>query len=101
MKARWFRLKDPAVIQAVQLTEDADWEEIARWCGGELANLSVGDSGEYETVLYLNKHDDRVDRCTAWENCWIVRGATRATSLPVSTTSSWPFTSRCKAAVSL
>lgn len=76
MKVTWFRLKYPAVIQAVQLTGDADWEQIARWCGGELVNHPVGDSGEYETVLYLNKHDDRVDRCAAWENCWIIQGIT-------------------------
>lgn len=30
--------KRPVEGQAVQLTEDADWEEIARWCGGEVGD---------------------------------------------------------------
>jgi hypothetical protein len=73
---KWFHITPPVRVQAVQLTEDADWEAIARWCGGELVNHEVGDSGERETVLYLNKHDDKVDRCAAWENSWIIKGVT-------------------------
>ena len=46
--------KKPVVVEAVQLTDDADWEAIADWCGGCLENHELGDSGEYETMLSIS-----------------------------------------------
>jgi hypothetical protein len=45
-------LAGPAA-QALCLTEDADWETIAKKLGGRLDNREIGDSGEYETLLIV------------------------------------------------
>ena len=29
------------VVEAVQLTADADWEAIAKWCGGSLVRWQL------------------------------------------------------------
>ncbi len=64
---RFHMRNDPAyTVEAVHLTDDADWEQIAVWCGGRLVNHEIGDSGEYHTVLYLGKTD-------AVEGDWVVR----------------------------
>jgi hypothetical protein len=39
--------------EALCLTEDADWETIAKKLGGRLDNREIGDSGEYETLLVV------------------------------------------------
>lgn len=39
--------------EAICITEDADWETIARKLGGRLASREIGDSGEYETLLIV------------------------------------------------
>lgn len=60
--------RDPAVqVEAVQLTEDADWDTVAVWSGGSLANHEIGDSGEYATTLRISGEG------TASEGDWIVR----------------------------
>jgi hypothetical protein len=45
-------LAGPAA-EALCLTEDADWETIAKKLGGRLDNREIGDSGEYETLLIV------------------------------------------------
>jgi hypothetical protein len=39
--------------EALCLTEDADWETIAKKLGGRLSNRKVADTGEYETLLIV------------------------------------------------
>lgn len=41
------------VAQALCLTEDADWETIAKKLGGHLSNREIADTGEYETLLIV------------------------------------------------
>lgn len=67
---QWFR-KLPVAIQAWQLTEDADWEAIADWCGGRLLNVEQGDSGEYETYLEIDTLEGTM---RAGLGDWVLRG---------------------------
>jgi hypothetical protein len=39
--------------EALCLTDDADWEAIAKKLGGRLVNRALGDTGEYETLLVV------------------------------------------------
>jgi hypothetical protein len=39
--------------EALCLTEDADWETIAKKLGGHLSNREIADTGEYETLLIV------------------------------------------------
>jgi hypothetical protein len=39
--------------EALCLTEDADWETIAKKLGGQLRNREIADTGEYETLLVV------------------------------------------------
>lgn len=60
-------MPQPAV-RAVQLTDEADWEAIAKWCGGELV-------GEYDTKLRI----ERPGLGLPWVgtlNDWVIRGIT-------------------------
>lgn len=62
--------KRPVTIEAVQLTDDADWEAIATWCGGRVAAYRDA-SDEYYTPLVIptlegEMHADVGD--------WIIRG---------------------------
>jgi hypothetical protein len=41
------------VAEALCLTEDADWETIAKKLGGRLGNREIADTGEYETLLIV------------------------------------------------
>jgi hypothetical protein len=59
----------PNQASAVQLTDDADWEAIAEWCGADLCNRAVADSGEYETHMVL------VGGPSADEGDWIIKTA--------------------------
>lgn len=52
MIVRYYR-KRPVVIEAVQLTEDADWEQIAQWCGGYLRNNAIAPGAHPETSLTI------------------------------------------------
>ena len=51
---------------AVQLTDDADWPEIARWCGGRLDGETLP-SGDYSS--WINVGGER-----AGEGAWITLG---------------------------
>jgi hypothetical protein len=51
MKTETFRHR--ATVAAVQLTDEADWEEIAKWCGGELRNHTWAPGSDPETWLHL------------------------------------------------
>lgn len=53
MITRYYR-KRPVVIKAVQLTKDADWEQIAEWCGGRLYNHTIAPGADPETVLTIH-----------------------------------------------
>lgn len=63
--------KKPVEVEAVQLTEDADWEIITKWCGGYLINVEQGFSGEYETELRVSTLEG-VMRARLGD--WIIRG---------------------------
>lgn len=66
--------RDPSVhVEAIQLTDAADWEAIARWCGGELRNHEMADSGEYATTLRIpgTPHPPRF--VSAGEGDWVVK----------------------------
>jgi hypothetical protein len=57
-----------ATVQAVQLTDDADWEAIAAWCGGELHTVTFNE--DPETWLHLpGGHQGTT-------NDWVIRYAT-------------------------
>lgn len=70
LNPQWFYVNPPARVQAVRLTDNADWEAIAEWCGGELINYAVGDSGEYETKLIVPGPE------FAEHGNWVLRGTT-------------------------
>ncbi|MBX6749999.1 MAG: hypothetical protein IRY85_10090 [Micromonosporaceae bacterium] len=63
--------KKPVEIEAAQLTEDADWEAVAAWCGGRLANVEQADSGEYETTLVISTLEGDMTACVG---DWVIRG---------------------------
>ncbi len=59
-------------VEAVQLVDDPavsdpGWEAVAEWCGGDLCNREIADSGEYETRLVL------VGGPSAGEGDWIIK----------------------------
>lgn len=63
--------KKPVVIDAVQLTDDTDWEAVADWCAGTLRNFQDTLGGEPETLLTINTLEgDMVARL----DDWIIRG---------------------------
>lgn len=81
---------DPAVdgdpkdtVRAVQLTEDADWEAIAAWCGGRLINHR-GPDDEYTTELRLEPSG-----LGAFQGDWIVRNGYGGVHIVSGDT--WPF----------
>ena len=49
---RWYT-RQLRPVEAVQLTEDADWEAIAAWCGGRLVNHTGAPGAEPVTFLEL------------------------------------------------
>ncbi|WP_372595533.1 hypothetical protein [Actinotalea sp.] len=51
---------------AVPLGEDADWERIAKWCGGTIES-SADMSGEWSSAIRIPGVGD------AWEGSWIVQ----------------------------
>jgi hypothetical protein len=61
----------PAEVEAVQLTEDADWEVIAEWCGGRVENRSTAPGMDLETVLVIRTD---TGRAVATEGYWVIRG---------------------------
>ena len=63
--------KKPVVIEARQLTEDADWHDIAEWCAGTLVNREEADTGDYctELVIWTLEGTMRADA-----GDWIIRG---------------------------
>ena len=63
---RVYLRSNPAIeYNAVHLTDDDSWDDIAAWCGGRLVNhRDVCD--EYTTVLYVPDGTDAV------EGDWIV-----------------------------
>jgi hypothetical protein len=61
----------PAEVEAVQLTEDADWEAIAEWCGGRVENRSTAPGMEPETVLVIPTD---TGEATATEGYWVICG---------------------------
>ena len=69
--ARKFR-KKPVVIEAQQLTDGADWDAIAVWCGGFLHNTTFGVPGADPTTLLKIKTLEGV--MEAGEGDWIIRG---------------------------
>ncbi len=64
--------KRPVEVEAVQLTEDADWEQIAKWCGGKLSNMELANTGEYETLLYMQTLEAK--KHIACEGDWVIQG---------------------------
>jgi hypothetical protein len=59
-------------VEAIQLVDDPavsdpGWEAIAEWCGGDLCNREIADSGEYETRLVLTGGP------SAGEGDWIIK----------------------------
>jgi hypothetical protein len=42
-----------SAAEALCLTEDADWETIAKKLGGRLGNREIADTGEYEALLIV------------------------------------------------
>lgn len=60
----------PVVIEARQLTDDADWEDIAKWCGGELVNHR-DPSDEYTTTLIIRTPEGDM---RAGEDDWVIKG---------------------------
>jgi hypothetical protein len=60
---------DPSCeTNAVHLTNDESWDDIAEWCGGRLVNHRDA-TDEYTTVLYIGDTD-------AVEGDWIVEQRT-------------------------
>jgi hypothetical protein len=62
--------KKPVRVQAVQLTEAADWEAIAAWCGGRLLH-HTDITDEKETVLVVPTLHGEV---RAYEGQWVCKG---------------------------
>jgi hypothetical protein len=69
MTTQKFR-KRPVVIDAVQLTDDADWQAIAKWCGGTL-HSERDPSDEYDSWLTISTLEGKMH---AYEGDWIIRG---------------------------
>lgn len=61
-------MTDPTAT-AQQLTEDADWDAIATWCGGRLINHR-DPSDEYETELRIG---DGKETLYGYEDDWVIR----------------------------
>lgn len=70
MTAQRFR-KKPVEIEAMQLTEDSDWEAIAAWCGGRLQNRAVVPGTDPNTVLLIDTLEGTME---GWDGDWIIRG---------------------------
>ena len=64
----------PVVVRAAQLTEDADWDAIATWCGGE-HHVERDISDEYVSYLMVPGADD-AGPAIASHGDWIIRGVT-------------------------
>ncbi len=64
--------KKPVVIEAIQLTDEADWEEIAQWATAELHNTTHGVPGaDQETVFRIRTLEGVM---TAGIGDWIIKG---------------------------
>lgn len=63
--------KKPVVIEAYQLTEDAEWDTVADWCEGTLHNVNESPSGDPEIELRISTLEGVM---TAGLNDWIIRG---------------------------
>ena len=64
----------PVLVHAVRLTEDADWDAIATWCGGE-HHVERDISDEYVSYLMVPGPDD-TGPAIASHGDWIIRGVT-------------------------
>lgn len=71
---RYASRRDPSVhVEAVQLTDDADWAAIAAWCGGKLRRFEWADSGEYGTTLRIPGTPHPPGFVVACEDDWVVK----------------------------
>jgi len=71
MIAAAYRPEVTAAI-AVQLNDEADWEAIAKWCGGTISEQGAPDGETYFTLHVPSASQD------AWNGAWIVRDLTGA-----------------------
>lgn len=67
-------------FEARQLTDDADWEAIAAWCGGRVDLREIADSGECYGVLSMPVPGRNPDYPEGWqvaasEDDWVIRDA--------------------------
>ncbi len=62
--------KRPVVIEAIQLTDEADWHAIAAWCGGSV-ELARDHTDEYESWICIPTLEGDM-RASAGD--WIIRG---------------------------
>lgn len=65
-----YTTQNPTPVKAVQLTEEADWEAIATWCGGAV-HTERDSTDEYFSVLFMPPNAD-----TAITDDWIIQGVT-------------------------
>jgi hypothetical protein len=68
----------PAEVEAVQLTKDAHWPEVARWCGGEI-NTAIrvvdSDGGRAGSMYrYIRVLTSGGGWDNAYEGDWIIHG---------------------------
>lgn len=58
----------------VYLGDNADWDEIATWCGGKVVSIPAGDSGEYSDFIEIPtgaSFDPSIG--LAWDGSWIYK----------------------------
>lgn len=73
---RTYTTTSPILVKAVQLTEDADWEAIATWCGGELVSLGIRPDGKHIYGIAVPQSGDGDGAVLARWNDWVVQGVT-------------------------
>lgn len=73
---RTYTTTSPILVKAVQLTEDADWEAIAAWCGGELVSLGIKPDGKHVYGIAVPQAGDGDSAVLARWNDWIISGVT-------------------------
>jgi hypothetical protein len=66
-----YAIKPKPLVRAAQLTEDADWEAIAAWCGGRIRTFPTGGR-----ELTLPNDNDDSGGWPAGQGDWIIRGIT-------------------------
>lgn len=76
LSIRTYTTTSPILVKAVQLTEDADWEEVAKWCGGDLMSLGINRSGEHIRGLVVPPGEDGEPTFPARLNDWVIQGVT-------------------------